>query len=243
MRHDAHRSLPIAGSTESETEDASPATSERTRRSPGGSPGSVVSPGPAVPRTERAPGVPPPGTEPPRDEAPSLEHVLEAVGSSELLATLGDLVDAAVFVVDGNRNIVFWSQGAERLLGYRADDVVGEYCLKANRCVSCMRGCGITEHGEIRNVPLRMYKSDGDVVPVRKTGRAFFDERGRFVGGIEILRLDPNLGADLSTAASVGERTRIEQALEEANGHVGKASEILGISRATLWRKRKRYDL
>ena len=38
-------------------------------------------------------------------------------------------------------------------------------------------------------------------------------------------------------------RTRIEQALEEANGHVGKAAEILGISRATLWRKRKRYNL
>jgi PAS domain S-box-containing protein len=173
----------------------------------------------------------------------ALEQVLESVGAPDVMAALGDLVDAAVFVVDGNRNIVFWSKGAERLLGYRSEDVVGEYCLKANRCVSCMKGCGITEHGEIRNVPIRMYKSDGDVAPIRKSGRAFFDDQGRFVGGVEVLRLDPNLGADLSTAASVGERTRIEQALEEANGHVGKAAQILGISRATLWRKRKRYDL
>ena len=182
------------------------------------------------------------GASPSVDPA-ALERVLDSVGAPDVMAALGDLVDAAVFVVDGNRNIVFWSKGAERLLGYRSEEVVGEYCLKANRCVSCMKGCGITEHGEIRNVPIRMYKSDGDVAPIRKSGRAFFDGHGRFVGGVEVLRLDPNLGADLSTAASVGERTRIEQALEEANGHVGKAAQILGISRATLWRKRKRYDL
>ena len=176
-------------------------------------------------------------------DAPALSAVLGAVGAPEVLAALGDLLDAAVFVVDGDRNIVFWSKGAERLLGYRSEDVVGDFCLKANRCVSCMKGCGITEHGEIRNVPIRMYKSDGEVLPIRKSGRAFFDDDGKFIGGVEVLRLDPNLGADLSTAASVGERTRIEQALEEAQGHVGKAAEILGISRATLWRKRKRYNL
>jgi PAS domain S-box-containing protein len=173
----------------------------------------------------------------------TLDDVLERIGAKTMVGALGDLVECGVMVVDGHRNIVFWSDGAERLLGYRSEEVVGEYCLKANRCVSCMKGCGITEHGEIRNVPLRMYKSDGDHVPVRKTGRAFFDDQGRFIGGIEVLRLDPNLGADLSTAASVGERTRIEQALEEADGHVGKAAQILGISRATLWRKRKRYGL
>lgn len=174
---------------------------------------------------------------------PTLGAVIDSVGAAKLIGGLGDLVDAAVFMVDAERNIVFWSEGAEKLLGFRAEEVIGEYCLKANRCVSCMKGCGIGEHGEIRNVPLRMYKSDGNPVPVRKTGRAFFDDQGRFVGGLEILRLDPNLGADLSTAASVGERTRIEQALEEADGHVGRAAEILGVSRATLWRKRKRYGL
>jgi hypothetical protein len=44
------------------------------------------------------------------------------VGAAKMLTAVGDLVDAAVFVVDGHRNIVFWSQGAERLLGYRAQD-------------------------------------------------------------------------------------------------------------------------
>ncbi|NJK88735.1 MAG: hypothetical protein HC923_04635 [Myxococcales bacterium] len=128
-------------------------------------------------------------------------------------------------------------------LGFRAEDVVGHHCLKANRCVNCMKGCGVAEHGEVRNMPLRMYSEPGDIVPTRKTGKAFFDLEGHFLGAVEVLRLDPHLGADLSTAASVGERTRIEQALEEANGHVGRAADALGISRATLWRKRKRYGL
>lgn len=207
----------------------------------------------AVRYEDETPLVPPPGSDGPSlshpqsgavpEDGPTLQKVLDRVGAIDVLAAIGDSVDAAVFVVDENRNIVFWSRGAEQILGFRAEEVVGEYCLKANRCVSCMKGCGISEHGEVRNIPMRLYKSDGEPVPLRKTGRAFFDQQGRFRGGVEVLRVDPNLGADLSTAASVGERTRIEQALEEANGHVGKAAKILGISRATLWRKRKRYNL
>ncbi len=172
-----------------------------------------------------------------------LERIFNQVGIQEAFLALGGLLDEAVFVVDQDRNIIFWSAGAERLLGYRADEVLGQYCLKANRCVSCMRGCGISEHGEVRNVPIHMYGRHGSDIPVRKTGRAFFDENGSFLGGIEVLKMDPNIGTDLSTAASAGERTRIALALEESKGHVGRAAEALGISRATLWRKRKRYDL
>lgn len=39
------------------------------------------------------------------------------------------------------------------------------------------------------------------------------------------------------------ERQKILQALEEAEGHVGKAAASLGMSRPTLWRKRKKYGL
>ncbi len=39
------------------------------------------------------------------------------------------------------------------------------------------------------------------------------------------------------------EATAIRQALQQSNGSVGHAGELLGMSRATLWRKRKRYGL
>jgi hypothetical protein len=41
--------------------------------------------------------------------------------------------------------------GSEKLLGYSAIDVVGENCLKANRCQRCNSGCGIAERRRVRN--------------------------------------------------------------------------------------------
>lgn len=42
-------------------------------------------------------------------------------------------------------------------------------------------------------------------------------------------------------AASEGERLR--WALDRTRGHVGQAATLLGMSRPTFWRKRKRYGL
>jgi nitrogen fixation/metabolism regulation signal transduction histidine kinase len=84
-----------------------------------------------------------------------LKHEPVYPETRRLFRALTDLLpDAAVFVVDRNRAIRFWSSGAERLLGFRVDEVVGEHCLKANRCTSCMQGCGLSTHGELRDVPL-----------------------------------------------------------------------------------------
>lgn len=39
------------------------------------------------------------------------------------------------------------------------------------------------------------------------------------------------------------ERQQIAEALEASHGHIGQAAKILGTSRATLWRKRKKYGI
>ena len=56
---------------------------------------------------------------------------LDRIGPDEAFRTLADLFpDAAVFAVDGERNIVHWSDGAQRLLtqaalvGVSFDEVV-----------------------------------------------------------------------------------------------------------------------
>lgn len=58
--------------------------------------------------------------------------------------------------------------------------------------------------------------------------------------------LDPDPPPDLEAAPrtlAVVERAEIERALRHTRGHQGKAAELLGISRKTLWEKRRRYDL
>ena len=113
---------------------------------------------------------------------------LKQIGAETVVTALADSLDnAAIFAVDRDRNVVMWSLGAERLLGFRAEEVLGQHCLKANRCRQCMVGCGIAELGQVVGVPLELYGADGQAVRLKKTARAFFDSDGQFAGGIEVL--------------------------------------------------------
>ncbi len=51
------------------------------------------------------------------------------------------------------------------------------------------------------------------------------------------------VGEVADAEAEVEERERIRRALEETDGQVTRAAEVLGMSRSTLWRKRRRYNL
>nr|AMK59613.1 Fis family PAS modulated sigma-54 specific transcriptional regulator [uncultured bacterium UPO76] len=124
----------------------------------------------------------------PSEATRPLDALLDHVGPYAAFETLASLLpDAAVFVVDGDRNVVLWSEGAERVLGFSRKEVQGRMCLSGIRCRNCMLGCGLAEHGKIDGYPLEHFRSDGQVVAVRKYAKAFFDEDGAFAGGIEIL--------------------------------------------------------
>jgi two-component system response regulator AtoC len=60
---------------------------------------------------------------------------------------------------------------------------------------------------------------------------------------VEFREVDSAEPQRLAEASGADERRRIETALEQSGGHLGRAADRLGISRATLWRKRKRYGI
>jgi DNA-binding NtrC family response regulator len=95
--------------------------------------------------------------------------------------------DAAVFTVDKDRKISYWSRGAEKLLGFSALALTGEICLSGNRCQQCMRGCGLTESGKVAGAHLTLHTADGTPQPVIKYAIAFTREDGVFDGGLEVL--------------------------------------------------------
>ena len=129
-----------------------------------------------------------------------LNRWMRALGPSEVLEAVGALVDdAVVFAVDAERRVIYWSDAAERVLGFPRAEVLGQHCLKSNRCQTCMTGCGIEERGAVRDVPLVLHAADGRPVRLRKTARAFFDQRGAFAGGVELLR--PDGGAQAAPVA------------------------------------------
>jgi DNA-binding NtrC family response regulator len=122
---------------------------------------------------------------------------LSGVGPGEAFEALTRLLpDAAVFVVDGERRILHWSDGAERLLGFARGDVLGRLCLNAIRCRNCMLGCGVAKHGAVDGFPQQLYRADESWAPIRKYARAFYDEAGEFAGGVEVLVPDGDAVAE-----------------------------------------------
>lgn len=117
-----------------------------------------------------------------------LDEFLRSVGPEEAFRVLAGLLpDAAVFVVDRERTIIHWSDGAQKLLGFTREDALGRLCLSSIRCRTCTLGCGIAKYGSVSGKPLAHYRADERWVPTKKYARAFFDDAGDFVGGIEIL--------------------------------------------------------
>jgi transcriptional regulator with PAS, ATPase and Fis domain len=120
--------------------------------------------------------------------ADPLDALLKTIGPEVAFRTLSELLpDAAVFVVDGERNIVHWSDGAQKLLGFTREEALGRLCLSSIRCRTCTIGCGIAKHGTIAGFPLDLYRADERWVPTKKYARGFFDAEGEFIGGIEVL--------------------------------------------------------
>ncbi len=111
-------------------------------------------------------------------------------GLDVFVAAMEMCPDTGVFVVDAERSVLYWNAVAEEALGFKASEAVGHHCLKTVRCPKCMTGCGIAEYGEVRDVPLVMYRADGKAVYVRKTAKAWFDQAGQFAGGVEVFVLD-----------------------------------------------------
>ena len=108
--------------------------------------------------------------------------------SARVFDPLAELAGVAAFQVDGDRNLVGWSAGVAELTGYGADEVLGMPCVVALRCPECMTGCGVFEHGQVHQIPLKLRRKDGEPVHVRKSGRTLTDAEGRIVGAVEILR-------------------------------------------------------
>lgn len=122
-----------------------------------------------------------------------LESWIDEVGITKVLAGWAELcVDSAAFVVDSDHRVLLWNAKAEELLGFSAQEVVGQHCLHSNRCENCMAGCALKQQGQIRDKALILRHKDGSRVEVSKHAQAFYDQDGKFLGGVEMLRSQPS---------------------------------------------------
>ncbi|UCF92520.1 MAG: SpoIIE family protein phosphatase [Desulfobacterales bacterium] len=137
----------------------------------------------------------------------------DLLSSSEVI--LNSLSDG-VYVCDRERRVVFWSKSAERITGWRPEEVVGRLCLEDVLCHEDKDGhrlCG-EEHcplhramvtGVITSVPLIVFARgrDGQKIPMQVTTAPIRNEAGEVIGGVETFRDVSPMLLDLERAKEI----------------------------------------
>ncbi len=133
-----------------------------------------------------------------------------------LEAVVDQLYDG-IYVVDIDRVVTYWSKGAERMLGYSADEVVGRRCsdgLLLHVDAQGVRVCGpycplsvAMLTGEPQCAEYFALHRNGHRVPVRIRIAPLTDERGDVVGAIE---------AFTDNTAHVQDKERIDELEQSA---------------------------
>jgi PAS domain S-box-containing protein len=131
-----------------------------------------------------------------------------------------DCLNDGVYVCDRNRRIVFWSKSAERITGWRSEDVLGRACLEdiLNHVdKDGHRLCGeeycplhramIT--GVTTKVPVIVFAlcKDGRRVPTQVTTAPIHNEAGEIIGGVETFRDVSPILVDLERAQKIQRQT------------------------------------
>lgn len=121
--------------------------------------------------------------------SPFFNRWLSQIGPDQVIDVLIDLVDSgAIFAVDANGKILFWSKGAEKLFGWLADTVLGKPCTEVFGCIDEPDPCGLAAQGAIKAQRVNLIKKNGGTITCYRTARAFFDAQGLFVGALEFLQ-------------------------------------------------------
>lgn len=100
-----------------------------------------------------------------------------------------------IYFVDTNRMITFWNEGAERITGFSANEVLGKRCkdkvlthVDENGNNLCLDGCPLQntiDDGEIREASVYLHHKKGHRVPVSVKSIPMYE--GEFiVGAVEI---------------------------------------------------------
>jgi diguanylate cyclase (GGDEF)-like protein/PAS domain S-box-containing protein len=110
----------------------------------------------------------------------------------EILDSLQD----GVYYLDRERIITYWNRGAEKITGYKADQVVGRFCsnnilnhVNEQGLVLCNHHCPMaaTMHdGKPREVYVFLHHAEGYRVPVQIRSAPIRNKNGEIIGAVEV---------------------------------------------------------
>jgi diguanylate cyclase (GGDEF)-like protein/PAS domain S-box-containing protein len=102
----------------------------------------------------------------------------------------------AVYLVDRERRIVYWNAAAERLTGFRSDDVVGRSCADGILChvdrrgqLLCQGACPLSramQAGQSCQDDIYLHHKDGHRLPIAVRCSPLCDDGGEVIGAMEV---------------------------------------------------------
>jgi len=120
-----------------------------------------------------------------------------------MTGNIDEVLDAlydGVYFVDLERRITFWNQAAERITGFRREEVLGRPCqenmlrhIDDQGRKLCLEGCPLAatlQDGISREARVFLHHRDGYRVPVRVRVTPLRDHQGRIVGAAELFSDD-----------------------------------------------------
>ena len=133
----------------------------------------------------------------------------------------------AIITTDLKGNILIWNQGAEAILGYRTQDVVGKMNIKkiyvegmAQKVMKMMRGPKHGGAGKLVSYPMTYIRKDGDIVEGNLSASIIYDANGNEVASVGIF-------VDLK------ERLDMEQKLRQIQEQLLNSEKLAAMGRLT----------
>lgn len=115
---------------------------------------------------------------------------------ADFRANILDCLYDGVYFVDLNRRITYWNQGAERLTGFRAEEVVGSFCydnilahVDAHGCQLCVSQCPLVaaiEQNRLQEHDVYLRHKRGHRVPVSVRASPMKSQNGDVIGAVEV---------------------------------------------------------
>ncbi|MBI9051982.1 MAG: sensor domain-containing diguanylate cyclase [Anaerolineaceae bacterium] len=105
-----------------------------------------------------------------------------------------------VYFVDRDRTITYWNNGAERITGYKAGQVMGLSCrdnllnhVTGEGQALCQNGCPLSAcmtDGVPREADVFLHHADGHRVPVLVRAAPMYDDDNKIIGAVETFSTD-----------------------------------------------------
>lgn len=113
-----------------------------------------------------------------------------------------------LYLVDRDRSIIYWNHVAEKITGYRADEVIGRRCRDnilvhvdekgKNLCQGRCPLAATIDDGTLRDAEVYLHHKDGHRVPVWVRAAPLRDTAGNIIGAAELFT-DLSVGNAITT--------------------------------------------